>query len=184
MPQIEVSFDIDANGIVHVSAKDLGTGKEQKISLTGSSGLDKSEVERMVQEAEDHGEEDRAAREAADARNRADQLVYQVDKTLKDNGDKFGEDDRKPVDEALQAARDALEKGDVEQIKATTEQLEKVSHRLAELIYKADPAAAQQAAAGAAGAPGADAPGSGPAGSDSGEVIDAEVVDVEETKSS
>ena len=94
MPQIEVSFDIDANGIVNVGAKDLGTGKEQKITITGSSGLDKDEVEKMVSDASQHAEEDRQAREAADARNKADQMVYQVEKTLKENEEKFSPEER------------------------------------------------------------------------------------------
>jgi molecular chaperone DnaK len=173
VPQVEVTFDLDANGIVHVLAKDLGTGKEQKITITASSGLDKSEVERMVGEAEAHATEDQAAREAADTRNRADQLVYQVEKTLSENADKFSDEDKKPIEEAVQEVKSALEQGDVETIKAASERLEKASHKLAEIMYKTD------AAAGGAD-PSAGAPG-GPDGGAEDDVIDAEVVDEAKT---
>ena len=167
VPQVEVAFDIDANGIVNVAAKDLGTGKEQKITITASSGLDKSEVEAMVSEAESHAAEDQAAREAADTRNRADQLVYQVEKTLTDNADKFSDEDRTPVEAAAQELKSVLEQGDVETIKAATERLEKASHRLAEVMYKSDASTADPHAATDQARPGA--------GQD--DVIDAEVVD-------
>jgi len=170
MPQIEVSFDIDANGIVHVGAKDLGTGKEQKITITASSGLDKGAVDQMVRDAADHAEDDRKARETADARNRADQLVYQVEKTLKENEDKFGEDERTEVEQALTETRQSLEAGDAEQIKATTERLEKASHRLAETMYRT------QAEPGA-GQPGTDADTGAATDTGAGDVIDAEVVE-------
>jgi molecular chaperone DnaK len=170
MPQIEVSFDIDANGIVHVAAKDLGTGKEQKITITASSGLDSDAVDQMVRDAADHAEDDRKARETADARNRADQLVYQVEKTLKENEEKFGEDVRTEVEQALTETRQSLEAGDAEQIKAATERLEKASHRLAETMYRT------QAEPGA-GQPGTDADAGGAADTGAGDVIDAEVVE-------
>ena len=173
VPQVEVTFDLDANGIVHVLAKDLGTGKEQKITITASSGLDKSEVERMVGEAEAHATEDQAAREAADARNRADQLVYQVEKTLSENADKFSDEDKKPIEEAVQEVKSALEQGDVETIKAASERLEKASHKLAEIMYKTD-------TAGAGADPSAGAPGE-PGGGAEDDVIDAEVVDEAKT---
>jgi molecular chaperone DnaK len=170
VPQIEVAFDLDANGIVNVSAKDLGTGKEQQITITSSSGLDKAEVERMVQDAQAHSEEDRLAREAADARNKADQMVYQVAKTLEENESKFSDEDKKSVEEALQGCRSALEGGDAEAIRSATERLEKASHRLAEVIYKSN-------AAGAAAGPG----DPGAAGSSANDdVIDAEVVNADE----
>ena len=169
VPQIEVTFDIDANGIVHVLAKDLGTGKEQKITITASSGLDKSEVERMVNEAESHATEDQAAREAADTRNRVDQMVYQVEKTLSENAEKFTDEDKKPIEEAVQEVKSALEKGDVEAIKAAGDRLEKASHKLAEIMYKTG------AAPGGA-EPGAGGPESA-AGTPEEDVIDAEVVD-------
>ncbi|MCP3935505.1 MAG: molecular chaperone DnaK, partial [Actinomycetia bacterium] len=169
VPQIEVTFDIDANGILHVTAKDLGTGKDHKITITASSGLDKSQVEEMVGDAETHAEEDRAAREAAEVRNRADQLVYQVEKTLEENSEKFTDEDRDPVKAAVQETRDALEKGDVEQIKAATERLEKASHKLAEVIYRSQP--------GPETAGGPTARNTEEAAED--DVIDAEVVDTE-----
>jgi molecular chaperone DnaK len=136
MPQIEVAFDLDANGIVSVSAKDLGTGREQKITITASSGLGKEEVERMIRDAGEHAAEDHQAREAADARNHADQIVYQVEKVLRENEAKFSEADRTAAQEAIRETREAVERGDLEPIKAATARLEKVSHRLAEVIYR------------------------------------------------
>jgi molecular chaperone DnaK len=175
VPQIEVAFDIDANGIVNVSAKDLGTGTEQTITITASSGLDHNEVERMVSDATTHADDDRKARETADVRNRADQLVYQVSKTLADNQDKFTDEDRKPVEDAVAECRTALEGGDAETIKAATDRLEKASHKLAEVMYKsgAQPGPGDPAPAG----PGD--PGGSAAGDD---VIDAEVVTSDESK--
>ena len=170
-PQIEVTFDIDANGIVHVSAKDLGTGKEQKITITASSGLDKNEVDRMVRDAESHAAEDKERREAAETRNRADQLVYQVEKSLQEAGDKLPADERGPVEEALRDAKSALEGGDAAAIRASSERLEKASHRLAEAVYRAS--AAPQGAEAAS--PGKE---SSPGGQD--DVIDAEVVDADD----
>ncbi|HET9300273.1 MAG TPA: molecular chaperone DnaK [Candidatus Polarisedimenticolaceae bacterium] len=177
MPQIEVAFDIDANGIVHVSAKDLGTGKEQKITITASSGLDKGEVDRMVRDAESHASEDKGLREAAEMRNRADQLVYQVEKTLQESGAKVPEGDQAAVREAVAEVKGALERNDVEAIKVASERLEKASHRMAEAIYRtAEPG-------GGAGGPqgGTTSPG-GNAGQE--DVIDAEVVDADEPKRS
>ena len=166
-PQIEVTFDIDANGIVHVQAKDLGTGKEQKITITSSSGLDKKEVEKMVQDAESHAGEDHEAREAADARNKADQMIYATEKTLKDNGDKISEDTRESVQGAIEDAKKALETNDAAAIGAACETLEKTSHRLAEELYKAQDSAGAGPGDGSEPAP--------EAGGD--DVIDAEVVD-------
>jgi molecular chaperone DnaK len=170
IPQIEVTFDLDANGIVNVSAKDLGTGKEQKITITASSGLSNEEVEKMVKEAEDNAEVDQQAREMADTRNQADQMVYQVEKTLNENSDKIPEDVKTEVQEALKEAKEALEKGDVAAIKSANERLERSSHRMAEQIYKG-----QAEAGGAAG--GAESQGGQQGGDD---VIDAEVVETEE----
>jgi len=169
MPQIEVAFDLDANGIVSVSAKDLGTGREQKITITASSGLSKTEVERMINDAGEHAEDDRRARESADVRNHADQTIYQVDKVLRENAERFSAEDRTAAEEALREARGAVERGDVEAIKAASARLEKTSHRLAEVIYRSN-------AAGAGGAHPPDA-ASGPAAGGPAEVIDAEVVD-------
>jgi molecular chaperone DnaK len=178
VPQIEVAFDIDANGIVHVSAKDLGTGKEQKITITASSGLDKGEVDRMVNDAESHAAEDKNLRDAAEVRNRADQLVYQVEKTLQESGGKVPEADQAPVRETVAEVKAALERNDVEAIKAASERLEKASHRMAEAIYRT--------AEGAGGAGGEQAPrppsGDGQSGSE--DVIDAEVVDADEPRRS
>jgi molecular chaperone DnaK len=177
VPQIEVTFDLDANGIVHVSAKDLGTGKEQKITITASSGLDKNEVEQMVHDAESHAAEDKGRREQAETRNRADQLVYQVEKTLEESGSKLSDDEQAPVREAIQEVKSSLEKGDLDAIRASTERLEKASHRLAEAIYRTQ-ASGPQAAPGAEGA----GPQAGAAAGGSDDVIDAEVVDTDGAK--
>jgi len=172
VPQVEVTFDLDANGIVHVSAKDLGTGKEQKITITASSGLDKDAVEKMVHEAEANAGEDKTRREQAETRNRADQLVYQVEKTLEESASNLSDTDQAPVKEALQEVKSSLEKGDLDGIRESTERLEKASHRLAEAIYRTQ-APGPEAEQGAEGA-GAQA---GAAGAD--DVIDAEVVDTD-----
>jgi molecular chaperone DnaK len=171
MPQIEVAFDLDANGIVNVSAKDLGTGKEQTITITSSSGLSKDDVEKMVTDAESHAEEDKQAREMADTRNQADQMVYQVEKTLNDNAAKITDDVQAEVREALKEVREASEGGDSAAIKSATERLERSSHRMAELIYRTQAETAE--------APRAD---DGPREAD--DVIDAEVVESEETRGS
>ncbi len=176
VPQIEVAFDIDANGIVHVAAKDLGTGKEQKITITASSGLDKQQVENMVHDAEAHAAEDKAQRETVEARNRADQLVYQVEKTMTENAAKLTDADKAPVQSAVEELKAALDKNDAEAIKRGTERLEKASHTLAEAIYRSTGADAS-----------AGGPSSGPGGAGEGgpakagdDVIDAEVVESEE----
>ena len=146
VPQIEVTFDIDANGILHVSAKDLGTGKEQKISITGSSGLSKDEVEKMQREAESHAEEDKKAKEAIEIKNNADMLAYQSEKQLKDLGDKIPGDKKKQVEEAIAAVREALNKNDTDAIKRTYDDLQNKFQDISAELYK-------QASAGA-GAPG------------------------------
>jgi molecular chaperone DnaK len=170
MPQIEVTFDIDANGIVHVSAKDLGTGKEQKITITASSGLDNNEVDKMVSDAESHAEEDKAQRQQVEARNRADQMIYQVEKTMTESADKLTDAETGPVKQAIEELRAALEKNDAEDIKNGTERLEKASHGLAAAIYKSSGQTAGTPTNGDATPP----PGATGAGDD---VIDAEVVD-------
>jgi len=150
VPQIEVTFDIDANGIVHVSAKDLGTGKEQKIRIESSSGLNDSDIERMVKEAEIHAEEDKKEREKAEVRNEADSMIYGTEKNIKDLGDKVSAEDKSKCEEAIAELRKALESGDIQSIKDKTEALKQVSYKIAEEIYK------QQAAnGGAQGQPGA-----------------------------
>src|ERR1041385_5643904 len=136
VPQIEVTFDIDANGIVNVSAKDLGTGKEQKITITASSGLSKDEVERMVREAESHAEDDKRKREEIEARNRADSLVYQTEKMLNENRDKLPDADVKKVEAAIADCKKALEEGGAARITQAADALTQASHKLAEAMYK------------------------------------------------
>ena len=171
VPQIEVTFDIDANGMVNVSAKDKGTGKEQKITITASSGLKKDEVERMMREAEAHAEEDKRRKEEVEQRNQADQAVYAAERMLKEMGDKVAASDKQAVESAMEEVKKALEKNDATAIKSALEQLTQVQHKMAETLYK-------QAAPGAA--PGASAdPGAAPNPDRPGDVIDAEVVDDE-----
>jgi molecular chaperone DnaK len=159
VPQIEVTFDIDANGIVHVSAKDLGTGKEQKIRIESSSGLNDQDIERMVKEAEIHAEEDKKEKERAETRNEADTMIYSTEKNIKDLGDKVAGEDKSKAEEAIADLRRALEGGDVQTIKDKTEALKQVSYKIAEEIYKAQ--AAQQQNSGGPGGAGPDM-GAGP----------------------
>jgi len=147
IPQIEVAFDIDANGIVHVSAKDLATGKEQKIQIQASSGLSQTEIDRMVHDAESHAEEDKKKRELIEARNRADQLMYTTEKSIKEYGDKIGAQDKKKVEEALQGVKEAIKSDQVDQINQAVEALTQASHKLAEEVYK-QTTAQQQGQAG------------------------------------
>ncbi len=173
VPQIEVTFDIDANGILNVSAKDRGTGKEQKITITGSSGLSESEIKGMVDDAESHEEEDRRKKEETEARNRADSLVYNTEKIVQENRDKLGESDVQTIEEAVAETKKALEEGGAERINEAVEKLEQASHRLAEVMYQS-----QQQDEGTQQAP--------PEGEDQSqqedEVIDAEYVEVDEKK--
>jgi len=136
IPQVEVTFDIDANGIVNVSAKDMGTGKEQKITITASSGLAKEEIDTMVKDAESHASEDKKRREEIEIRNQADSLVYNTEKILKENRDKLGEADAKLVEDAIKETKEAVEKGSADEIKEKMEALNKASHKLAEAMYK------------------------------------------------
>ena len=159
VPQIEVTFDIDANGIVHVSAKDLGTGKEQHIQITSSSGLSEDEINRMVKDAEANAESDKKKRESIDAKNEADSLVYSTEKTLKDMGDKVSAGDKSSIEAALNDLKEALKGDNIEDIKKKTETLKQASYKIAEEMYKAQ--AAQQGAAGAAGGAGNANAGSG-----------------------
>ena len=154
VPQIEVTFDIDANGIVHVSAKDLGTGKEQHIRIESSSGLSESEIDRMVKEAEATAENDKKEREKVEVRNEADSMIYQTEKTLKEMGDKVNAADKQRIEEAVAALKKSLEAGDTADIKAKTEALQQAAYKIAEEMYKQ-----QGAQAGAAGAAGAGATG-------------------------
>jgi chaperone protein dnaK len=154
VPQIEVTFDIDANGIVHVSAKDLGTGKEQHIRIESSSGLSESEIDRMVKEAEANAENDKKEREKVEVRNEADSMIYQTEKTLKEMGDKVNAADKQRIEEAVAALKKSLEAGDTADIKSKTEALQQAAYKIAEEMYKQ-----QGAQAGAAGAAGAGATG-------------------------
>ncbi|OFW15909.1 MAG: molecular chaperone DnaK [Acidobacteria bacterium RIFCSPLOWO2_12_FULL_67_14] len=176
VPQIEVTFDIDANGIVNVSAKDMGTGKEQKITITASSGLAKDEVERMMKDAESHAEEDRKRREEIETRNRADQAVYAAEKMLQDMGPKLAAGDKSAVESAIEAVKSALSANDTAAIGRSMEQLMQAQHRAAEALYKQ---AGAGAAAGGGAAPGGGASTAPGEGGSQGDVIDAEVVDEE-----
>jgi molecular chaperone DnaK len=155
VPQIEVAFDIDANGIVHVSAKDLGTGKEQKIRIESSGGLSDSDIDRMVKDAELHAEEDKREREKAEVHNEADSMIYSTEKNIKDLGDKVNAEDKTKTDEAIAELRRALEGGDIQTIKDKTEALKQVSYKIAEELYK-------QQGAGQGGAQGPDMGGFDP----------------------
>lgn len=135
LPQIEVAFDIDANGILHVSAKDLGTGKEQSIKITASSGLSEEEIDRMVKDAEAHADEDKKQKEVVEARNQADTLLYSTEKSLKDHGDKVEDAVKKDIEDGLEKLKKAMEGTDAEEIKKATEELGEVSHKLAEAMY-------------------------------------------------
>ena len=159
VPQIEVTFDIDANGIVHVSAKDLGTGKEQKIRIESSSGLSEDEINKMVKDAEQHAEEDKKAKEQAEARNEADSLVYSTEKSLSDYGDKVSDEDKQSIQSAIDDLKKALEGDDLEDIKQKTEALKQASHTLAQTVYQQQ---AQQGGGDAGAAGGAGAAGAGP----------------------
>ncbi|HZI65769.1 MAG TPA: molecular chaperone DnaK [Thermoanaerobaculia bacterium] len=177
MPQIEVTFDIDANGILNVSAKELGTGKEQKITITSSSGLNKDEIDRMVSDAQTHAEEDRRRREEIEARNRLDSLVYSTEKTFNENRDKLDSSDVSAFESALADAKKALESGtSAAAMNEAGERLQAVSHRLAEAIYKGSASAGPGGGSPPPGSSGADASGSG---AKEDEVIDTEYVDTE-----
>ena len=170
VPQVEVTFDIDANGIVHVSAKDLGTGQEQQMTITGGTALDKDEIDRMMKEAEAHAEEDKQRHEVAEVRNNADALVYQTEKLLKDQAEKVADDDRAKIEAAIGELKEALAGEDVEAIKTKHTALVQASQEFAQRLYQA----AQQQQGAAGGADGA-APGAGAPSDD--EVADAEIVD-------
>jgi molecular chaperone DnaK len=167
VPQIEVAFDIDANGIVNVGAKDLGTGKEQRITITASSGLSDAEIQQMMQDAESHAEEDRQRREEADVRNNADNLVYSIERSLKDVDGKVDPNTKLEIEQAIKEAKEALAGGDIEEIKRKQENLMTASHKLSEVLYSQ---AAQQQEASSAGA----------TDTDDDLVEDAEVVDEDE----
>ena len=182
IPQIEVTFDIDANGIVHVTAKDLGTGKTQNITITSSSGLNKDEVERMQKDASSHADEDKKRREEVEARNKADSMVYSTEKLLHENREKVSAEDAKAIETALEEAKQALNKGNTEEINAAVERLTTATHKLAEAMYKQAAASAQQGAAPGDGAAGGGKSDGASAGKKDGEVIDAEYVEADEEK--
>jgi molecular chaperone DnaK len=185
MPQVEVTFDIDANGIVNVSAKDLGTGREQKITITASSGLSKDEIDRMMKDADAHSSEDAKRREAIEAKNRLDGLVYQVEKTYNENKEKLDQASATELEEALSESRTALNSNDAEPMNNAFNRLQTASHKLAEVLYNQQGASGgqttgdEQASSAGAGASGST---SGNAGGGADDVIDAEYVDVDNDK--
>jgi molecular chaperone DnaK len=186
VPQVEVAFDIDANGIVHVSAKDLGTGKEQTITITASSGLNDAEIDRMVKEAETHRDEDKERRRQVEARNRLDSLIYNTEKTYNENKEKLGPDEKGQLEQALAEAKKALESEDTAKYEQAEAQLTQASHKLAEAVYRQSAGAGAGAAGGGAQGPGGGESGGGRAGGakpgSADEVIDAEYVDVDEKR--
>ena len=177
MPQIEVTFDIDANGILHVSAKDLGTGKEQKIAITASSGLSKDEIEKMRKDAESHAQEDREHREEIEVRNEADSSVYRTEKMLKDNAEKISADNKSKLESAVSEVKEALKSGKAPGIKSASEKLAQLWQTVSADLYKA--AGQQTKAQGGTAEAGASGEGSSKSsgGKDEGPIIDAEVVD-------
>ncbi len=182
IPQVEVTFDIDANGILNVTAKDKATNNEQKITITSSSGLSKDEVEKMAKDAESHAAEDNKRKDEIDARNRADSMLYQVEKMLKDHRDKISAEDANHVEAALEGTRKAMAGGSIEEINKSVDTLTQASHKLAEAMYKSS------ATPPTGGQPGTDGGGAGPAADGAGpqkpkdDVVDAEFVDVDDKK--
>jgi molecular chaperone DnaK len=183
VPQVEVTFDIDANGILNVSAKDTATSKQQNITITASSGLSKDEISKMVKEAESNAADDTRRKQEIEVRNQTDSLVYSTERTLSEHGSKLAEADRKAVDDALAEAKEALKSEDVDRMKRAQEALSKASHKLAEIMYRE---AQSQGQPGGAGQPGGQAPGAQqdgrPSGPKEGEVVDAEFEDLGEKK--
>jgi molecular chaperone DnaK len=176
MPQIEVTFDIDANGIVNVSAKDMGTGKEQSIKITASSGLTEEEIQKMVRDAEAHGDEDKKKRELAEARNNLDSLIYTTEKSLGEYGDKIDASEKKAIEEAIESAKKTMETNEISTIKSASDNLTQTSHKLAEAMYAkaSQQAGEQQAEAGQGGESGTEAKGA------EEEVVDADFEEVKE----
>jgi molecular chaperone DnaK len=174
VPQVEVTFDIDANGILNVMAKDKATNNEQKITITSSSGLSKDEVEKMAKDAESHSADDRKAKDQIEARNRADAMVYNVEKTLKEHRDKISDGDAKNIEASLEETKKAINDGDAEKLNAATDRLTQASHKLAEAMYKASSTPGGQAPPNAPPSDGAKPP--------KDDVVDAEFVDVDDKK--
>ena len=178
VPQIEVTFDIDANGILNVSARDKATGKQQNITITASSGLTKDEIERMKKEAESHAAEDARNREAIELKNQCDSLVYATERTLREHGDKVPAADKQAIESAMSEAREALKTDDLDRIKRAQEALTQASHKLAEVMYREAQAKSQQAGAGTSG----EGASGQAAGGAKGDVVDAEFEDLGEKK--
>jgi molecular chaperone DnaK len=182
MPQIEVTFDIDANGILNVTAKDRGTNNEQKITITSSSGLSKDEVDKMAKDAESHAADDRKQRDLIEARNRADAMVYNVEKTLKEHRSKVGESEAREIESAIEETKKAINDNDADRMNAAVDRLTQASHKLAEAMYKSS----AQPGAGPGGPSGPGGDGSGPSSEGGGkkkdDVVDAEFVDVDDKK--
>jgi molecular chaperone DnaK len=175
VPQIEVTFDIDANGIVNVSAKDKATAKEQRITISGAGTLDKNEVERMVHEAEQHAAEDAQIREKAEAKNGADQIVYQTERLLKDLGDKVPAEEKGHIESAIANVKSAVEADDVSRIKSATEELQQASYKLSEILYRqAESGPSANGASGDGFHPGEAPEGAEQTGRPADDVIDAE----------
>jgi molecular chaperone DnaK len=181
VPQIEVTFDIDANGILHVSAKDLGTGKEQKIRIEASSGLNEDEINKMVKDAEAHAEEDKKARQAVESKNEADSLIYSTEKSLKDYGDKITDSDREAINSAIADLRGVMDGNDVDAIKEKVEALKQASYKLAEEVYKQQ-SAEQQAGEAGGGAEGGESAAGEAGGEENVQDADYEVVDDDENE--
>jgi molecular chaperone DnaK len=180
VPQVEVAFDIDANGIVHVHAKDLATGKEQSMTVTGGSALGKDDIANMVKEAEAHAEEDRKRREAVELRNEADNLVFRTEKLISENADKITDDVKAPVEEAIVEVKAALDGTDDEAVKTAVDKLNTTSAALGQAMYAAAQAA-QTEAPSEAGAPSDNADTNGSSQSSDDDVVDAEIVDDEKS---
>jgi molecular chaperone DnaK len=175
MPQVEVTFDIDANGILSVAAKDKASSREQSIRIEGSGGLKKDEIDRMIREAEAHASEDRATRESVEKRNTLDSLIYQAERTLSENSAKLSESDTAPVRSAIDDAKQELDSRDAAKLDAAHQRLEREMHKVAELLYKSQ-------AGGPAGGPAGEAPGGGDGAAPGGRKDDGDVVDVEYTE--
>jgi molecular chaperone DnaK len=171
VPQIDVTFDIDANGILNVTAKDKGTNNEQKITITSSSGLSKDEVDKMAKDAEAHAADDRKAKDQIEARNRADSMIYNIEKTLKENRDKISAEDATNIESAIDETKKAMTANDADKLNAATDKLTAASHKLAEAMYKAS---STQAPPTGDGPPKQDKP--------KDDVVDAEFVDVDDKK--
>jgi molecular chaperone DnaK len=182
MPQIEVTFDIDANGIVNVQARDLGTGREQKITITASSGLAKEEIDRMMRDADLHSEEDKRKREVIETKNRLDSLIYQTEKTISDNREKIPVGLISEVESAIAEAKKVVDANNSDQFQSQLENLTRVSHRIAEALYQQQASGGAASDAAGAGAQGQASGASGPSGKANDDVIDAEYIDVDENK--